>query len=477
MPLFKSQEKIPTPFQRKTCWLALTGISGTIVVALVIAFFWLVAIILGYLQQVILPIAIAGIIAYILGPVVSWLERRKINRTLSVTMVLIAFLGIVTSILLYVIPNVVNKTDEIIKNRDKYYTVLTETFDHALQHPIGEKIIDHYYTSSLDNLHASTEENESSFLSEIVAKLTRSHYQEEDKKEVLPREDKDNLLLHNAPINSAVTPSSSETSTINTTHTPQTNTPIPGLKTREKLFIALENNSATYAKILWNWLYSGRELISGGIAWIIGGVLVPIFVFFFLKESAVIAERWTDLLPLRASKFKQEVVETLTEINGYLIAFFRGQMIVSLIDGCLIGICLAILGMDIPFAIAIGAAVGILGIIPYVGILSVFLPTLLLSWGIWHDWYHLLWVTLIFLGCNQFDSWVIQPKIVGNAVGLHEITVIFSVIFWSFVFGGVVGALLAVPLTASVKVIFQRYVWMNLKAPRKITPARPSCPV
>ena len=51
------------------------------------------------------------------------------------------------------------------------------------------------------------------------------------------------------------------------------------------------------------------------------------------------------------------------------------------------------------------------------------------------------------------------PRIVGDSVGLHPLTVIFSVLFWSFLLGGLLGALLAVPLTASIKVLFRRYLW------------------
>ena len=44
---------------------------------------------------------------------------------------------------------------------------------------------------------------------------------------------------------------------------------------------------------------------------------------------------------------------------------------------------------------------------------------------------------------------------------MHDLTVMFSVLFWSYVIGGVVGALLAVPLTAAIKVLFTRYIWSS----------------
>lgn len=484
MPDPDSPQSIPTAFQKKTFWLALTGLSGTVIFALLIAFLWLAGIILGYLQQVLLPIAIAGIIAYLLEPLVSWLERRKMNRTMAVSSVLVAFLGVAALIITTIVPPIVDQTSDIVRNKEQILGKSTQFFEDSLKNPYVEKAVNHYYERSLEMVqkHSATRDN---WLGEVISSLTgKKEAAEEEATQVLPAA-KLNLTAEekalysgtgnaipgeaSAPalpaVGSAVAAVDSgagrdavdkKDATSDSSH----------LDAKQKLIRALENNSAAYGKILMGWFSSGREIISGGIGWIIGSILVPIFVFVFLKDSVSIREKWMVILPIRNSRFKEEVVATLTEINGYLIAFFRGQMIVSLIDGMLIGLSLWILGM--PYAFIIGAAVGVLGIVPYVGIFSVFVPTLLLSWFVWHDWQHLVWVSGIFLVCNQFDSWFIQPKIVGNAVGLHEVTVIFSVIFWSFIFGGIVGALLAVPLTASVKVIFQRYIWENIKERSKV---------
>ena len=56
-------------------------------------------------------------------------------------------------------------------------------------------------------------------------------------------------------------------------------------------------------------------------------------------------------------------------------------------------------------------------------------------------------------------EWIIAPKIVGESVGLHPLTVIISVLAWSLILGGLLGALLAVPLTATLKVLLKRYFW------------------
>ena len=74
---------------------------------------------------------------------------------------------------------------------------------------------------------------------------------------------------------------------------------------------------------------------------------------------------------------------------------------------------------------------------------------MLLAWFTWGDFQHILIVSGIFLAVNQFDGWVIQPKILGGSVELHPLTVMFSVLIWTLILGGLIGALLAVPLTAA----------------------------
>ena len=81
-------------------------------------------------------------------------------------------------------------------------------------------------------------------------------------------------------------------------------------------------------------------------------------------------------------------------------------------------------------------------------------------------WFYPLIVLAIFFILQQINGLFTAPKIVGDSVGLHPLTVIFSVLFWSFLLGGLLGALLAVPLTASIKVLFRRYVWVKRIEPK-----------
>ncbi|MEX1110504.1 MAG: AI-2E family transporter [Chthoniobacterales bacterium] len=185
--------------------------------------------------------------------------------------------------------------------------------------------------------------------------------------------------------------------------------------------------------------------------------LVPLFLFFFLKDSAPFAAQWRQYIPLPESPLRNEVASLLEEINGYLVRYFRGQFTVSLIDGVLIGSALFIMGLN--FALLIGLAVGLLALIPYVGLTLCWIPAVLIAVAQFGDWTHPLIVTAIFVGMSNLESFFIAPRVVGDSVSLHPLTVILSVLIWSLVLGVLLGSLLAVPLTATIKVLLQRYVW------------------
>src|SRR5262249_30400311 len=147
----------------------------------------------------------------------------------------------------------------------------------------------------------------------------------------------------------------------------------------------------------------------------------------------------------------------LSEINGYITAYFRGQLLVCLVDGILIGTALTIFGLN--FAPVIGVFVVILTMIPYIGIIICWVPALLIAAFQWGDWTLPMIVTLIFIAIQNLEGIFYAPRIVGNYVGLHPMTVIVSIFVWGLIIGGVIGPLLAVPLTATIKVLLARYVW------------------
>ncbi len=118
---------------------------------------------------------------------------------------------------------------------------------------------------------------------------------------------------------------------------------------------------------------------------------------------------------------------------------------------------LALLGLN--FAPLIGLMVVILTMIPYIGIIICWVPAVLIAAFQYGDWLHPFIVTCIFIVIQNLEGMFYAPRIVGQSVGLHPMTVIVSIFVWGLLIGGLLGPILAVPLTATIKVLLARYVW------------------
>lgn len=402
-------KEYPTPYQKRTLWKALTGLATVILAAILVGIVWLTGQVLGYLQPVLVPLAVAGIIAYLLDPVVTKLMSKGLSRIRAVITVFCGFVIAICIAAALVVP--------------------------PLSQQIGKVL--------------EKSEGEASFTEQALVKLEEFG----DKDFVQPI-----LQWAKQPVdengNALVSPSSE---TIE-------NTPF----SQQKLGYLLNANASQISSTIFRWL-RGATKVFGILGYTIGFAMVPIYLFYFLRESASIKQHWHKYVPLKASKFKNEVIDALTEINSYLISFFRGQVLVALIDGLLVGIALMI--FQLPHALIIGLFLGILGIIPFIGNILCMIPACVIAfihfssdnaphqWLGSSPWAYVGAVIAIFLIVQQINSLVTAPKIVGDSVGLHPMTVIFSMLFWSLLLGGFLGALLAVPLTAAVKVLIRRYVW------------------
>lgn len=379
----------PTSFQRKILWAAITACSFVALGAVLFLIGSLLAQAISFLQPILIPIAIAGILAYLMEPLVKWLEARKLSRTLSVVTVFLFFTLAISGILVWVVP-------AIWKQGQMLVTHLPEYADRA-QALINSTLETAQKAAELQFLKKDDASPSSDWVTETVQKSLDEGVQWLQQQ-------------------------------------------LPNIAVSSGKFIQ---------KSVGGFL--------GVFGTLISLILVPIFLFFFLKEGPAISNNWSKYLPLRASPLKSEIVSLLSEINTYLISFFRGQLIVSMIDGALTAIALLALGLD--FALLIGLMVAFLGLIPYAGVFISWIPAVIIAAAQFGDWFHPLIVTIIFLGVNNLDGMIIAPKIVGESVGLHPLTVIISVLVWSLVLGGLLGALLAVPLTATLKVLLKRYFW------------------
>jgi len=175
--------------------------------------------------------------------------------------------------------------------------------------------------------------------------------------------------------------------------------------------------------------------------------VIPVYLFFFLLSNDDPTKSLPEHLPFLQKDHREDVVFLVREFLGILVAFFRGQLLIGLIMGVLLATGFSVAGLK--FGLAIGLLTGLLNIIPYLGSilgLSVALPLAYLQpeGGL-----HLVGICVaVFAAVQLLEGWVLTPRIMGRQTGLHPVAIIVAVFFWGQALGGVLGMMLAVPLTA-----------------------------
>lgn len=143
----------------------------------------------------------------------------------------------------------------------------------------------------------------------------------------------------------------------------------------------------------------------------------------------------------------------LGEITQKLGFWLTGKLFIALIMGILTFVGLTLL--NIPYAWVLALSVALLDLIPVIG------PTFALLLGvgvalIWATWVQAIWVALLYIGLQQVEAFVLEPRILARSVGLNPWLVLISILLASFLFGPL-GALLAVPVLIILTVVYLRY--------------------
>ena len=353
-----------TPVQRKLVGFAL-GFAA------ICATGWLLYILLagvarfiGFFSGVIWPLAVAGIVALVMRPVVTLFEQRlKVNRPVAVVLLYLVILLLVAALLFTFVPAVVTQLLEFIA----YLPVLWQkTVAWAELHfPDWLAAIRPY----LDN-------------PTVKAALESLALQAQ------------NLLGHLAPT-----------------------------------------------------LQSAGAGIFGLFGFAASLAVIPVYLFFFLLSDGDPTKALPEHLPFLKAEHRDDVVFLVREFLGILVAFFRGQLLIGLIMGVLLATGFSIGGLK--FGLAIGLITGLLNIVPYLGSilgLSVALPLAFLQPG---GGLPLVGICLVvFAAVQAIEGWLLTPRIMGRQTGLHPVAIIVAVFFWGQALGGILGMMLAVPLTA-----------------------------
>ncbi|MGM0984104.1 MAG: AI-2E family transporter [Pseudomonadota bacterium] len=192
------------------------------------------------------------------------------------------------------------------------------------------------------------------------------------------------------------------------------------------------------------------------VAWIGNLALIPVVTFYLLLDWDVLVAKLRGLLP---RSWEPAAARLAGECDEVLSAFLRGQLIVMLCLGVIYAVGLTLLGVR--FGLLIGLLAGLASIVPYLGVIVGISVAGVVAFFQFGDWLILLGVAGVFGFGQLVESVVLQPKLLGDKIGLHPVAVIFAVLAGGQLFG-FTGVLLALPVAAVLMVVL-RYLFEHYK--------------
>jgi predicted PurR-regulated permease PerM len=403
----------PTEKQAGVIWAAVTGLAIATIVALIVALVWGLGRVLNVFSSVFWPLAVAGVLACLLDPVVEFLVRKRVPRLRAIVVVFVLALVIMVGLAASVVPQLVVQARDLASKSSEYTTQLPAKAGQLAENPpqwLPKQIVPllRAFSESANTTHTNA-------ATAPVIELVQT-----DSPEVLP------------------------------------GLPAVGDSTS---FKSVADYATRFLPKFGQWLAQVLGFVGSVFGIIAGLALVPIYAFYFLLEKHGISSRWRDYLPVQDSKFKDELAFGINATNEYLVAFFRGQVLVAICDGALYTIGFLLIGL--PYALLIGVMATCLTVIPFLGAITTCVSALVIALVAFGDWQHPAMVIGVFVVVQALEGTVIQPKIMGDRVGLHPVTIIIALMCGTTLLGGILGGILAIPLAAVLRVLMARYVWQK----------------
>ncbi len=353
-----------SPFQRRLLATAVALVAAVAIVSVLFGVFLLLQAFVSVFSGVLWPLAVAGILALILRPVVRLFEQRlKLSRVAAIILLYVLVVISLVGMLAYVLPLLFDqavafakKGPEIWENlRTKAGAAFPQVQD-FLVHQLGEQRLQSYANN----------------LSDQASKLV-----------------------------TLVLPAARD------------------LVSRVSMIFS----------------------IGTGLA------IVPVYLFFFLQTDRDPTDDLDEQLEFLPERWRGDLMFLVREFASSMEAFFRGQILIGLIMGVLLAIGFSLAGLN--FGLGLGLMIGALNVIPYFGTivgLGTAIPIAYFQPG---GGLELVGVALgVFVAVQLIEGYVLTPRIMGEQTGLHPLTIIIAIFFWGVALDGLLGMVLAIPLTA-----------------------------
>lgn len=194
-------------------------------------------------------------------------------------------------------------------------------------------------------------------------------------------------------------------------------------------------------------------------AGVLAGIgFVPLFLFFALVSGGHLRTQLESFLAVFSPATQKNTLYFIDDFTGQVTGFFQGQLVIAVIMGAMYAAGFTLIGLK--GGILVGLVLGLLNIVPFLGTLIGLLVVLPMAYFQPEGSLNLLGLSLLVFAIVQLvEAWLLTPRIMANRSGLHPALVVISVFFWGTALGGIIGMILAVPLTA-----FLVTVWTQAKA-------------
>lgn len=378
--------------QRSVVATALTVFSTAVLLAAIYYGVVLLRVFVGTFSHVLLPLAIAAILATLLQPVVSFFDRKlHLGRVGSIALLALLVLGVLAGLAVYLVPMLVTQIKQFID--------------------VAPKLQDRMFA----------------FLEDDTPGLWMWLKQHIDFTEVSNffKNDADAEKVSGAAVQDGAKQA------------------LDALRAVGSYLTSLFSIAAAYA-------------------------VVPVYLCFMLYKDS---NRWPALsreLSFLSDQRRDDLIFLIRQFTEIIISFFRGQLIVGLIFGAFLAVGFQIAGLQL--GLIIGMIAGLLNVIPYLGTilgLGTALPLAYFQEG--GGWTLSAVVLGIFIVGQLLVDYLVLPKVMGKRTGMSQMLIIFSIFFWGTALNGILGMVLAIPLTAFFLVFWRllrdKYIpMMKLKA-------------
>jgi predicted PurR-regulated permease PerM len=390
-----------------------------------------------YLKDVLLPFVAAVILAYLLNPIVSALERKTGRRGLAVALTLgglgIAGLGLTVVIVPLMISQIGRFTDDL-KLLYKDLPAVGPSSDELPDRPAAIP-------------ESEPHEDGGSAKTAIGWQELKDAWERYQAEQDTPRSQR--LAAFRARLEG---------------------TYIGGALERVLAYL----QSPEFSMLL---VAGAKRLAAGGwevvtftvnlVLGLIGLVIVLLYLVFLLLDFPAYAQAWPGFLPPR---YRPQIVEFSDEFRVVMSRYFRGQAIVALLVGALFSVGFTVIGL--PMAVPFGLFVGLLNMVPYLQTTAL-IPAMMLALmraieGSASFMWSVVLVLVVFGVVQVIQDGIIVPKVMGGTTGLRPVAILLGLFIWGKLLG-FLGLLLAIPLTCLGIAYYRRHVLDHVEV-RAIAP-------